>query len=71
MSPMETQTVSIAGRFARLAYSLAEAEVLSGLSRASLYRLIGAGRLKTVQLGGRRLPSAELERLCSLESEES
>jgi excisionase family DNA binding protein len=50
---------------ARLAYSIAEAETLSGLSRSSLYRLIAAGTLKTVRHGRRRLvPRGELERLC-------
>lgn len=50
----------------RLAFSLAEAEVSSGLSRATLYRMIGSGELKTVRRGGRRLiPTAELEKLCS------
>jgi len=38
---------------------------MSGLSRSSLYRLIAAGKLQTVQRGRRRLvPSAELEKLC-------
>jgi excisionase family DNA binding protein len=49
----------------RLAYSLAEAEALSGLSRSTLYRLMAAGVLKTVHRGRRRLvPKEELERLC-------
>ncbi len=62
---MEAQVVSGAPSIPRLAYSIAESEVLSGLSRSSLYRLIAAGRLRTVQLGRRRLvPSGELERLC-------
>jgi excisionase family DNA binding protein len=63
---MEAQAVSTAPPIPRLAYSIAESEALSGLSRSSLYRLIAAGELKTVQRGRRRLvPSAELERLCS------
>lgn len=50
--------------FPRLSYSLSEAEVLSGLSRATLYRLIAAGKLNTVQIGRRRLvPSDELAAL--------
>jgi len=50
----------------RLAYSIPEAEFASGLSRATLYRLMGRGELVTVKRGGRRLvPSGELERLCS------
>jgi len=49
--------------FPRLAYSIAESEALSGLSRSSLYRLIAAGQLKTVQHGRRRIvPTGELER---------
>ena len=62
---MEAQIVSFDPAFPRLAYSIAESEAMSGLSRSSLYRLIAAGRLKTVQRGRRRLvPSAELARLC-------
>ena len=55
----------------RLAYSLAESEALSGLSRSSLYRLMAAGKLRTVKRGDRRLvPSAELARLCSVDAEQ-
>ena len=62
---METQAMWSAPSFPRLAYSLAESEALSGLSRSSLYRLIAAKKLKTVQYGRRRLvPRDELERLC-------
>jgi excisionase family DNA binding protein len=39
----------------RLVYSIREAEQASGLSRATLYRLIGSGRLTTVKIGARRL----------------
>ena len=39
----------------RLALSIREAEQASGLSRATLYRLIGSGKLKTVKVGARRL----------------
>jgi hypothetical protein len=54
----------------RLAYSIAEAEVMTGLSRATLYRRIAVGELKTVLRGGRRLvPSIELQKLCRPESE--
>jgi excisionase family DNA binding protein len=61
---MESQNIT----FPRLGYSLAEAEVLTGLSRATLYRLLKRGELQTVKRGGRRLvPSRELEKLCSLE----
>ncbi len=64
---MEVQAVSTVPAIPRLAYSLAESEALSGLSRSSLYRLIAAGTLKTVQYGRRRLvPREELERLCRI-----
>lgn len=65
---MEVQTVPTAPPIPRLAYSIAESEALSGLSRSSLYRLIAAGKLKTVQHGRRRIvPCDELERLCRAE----
>ena len=65
---MEAQAVS---PIPRLAYSIAESEALSGLSRSSLYRLIAAGKLKTIQHGRRRIvPRAELERLCSVSHQE-
>lgn len=53
---METQlTVSIP----KLGYSMAEVELASGLSRASLYRAIARGQLRTVLRGRRRLVPAE------------
>ncbi len=65
LTRMEFQAISSIPSLPRLAYSLAESEALSGLSRSSLYRLIAAEKLKTVQLGRRRLvPRDELERLC-------
>jgi hypothetical protein len=68
LTRMEAQFVS-PSTIARLAYSIAESETLSGLSRSSLYRLMAAGQLKTILRGRRRLvPSAELERLCSEQS---
>jgi hypothetical protein len=71
LTHMETQSVSSSQFLPRLAYSLAEAESLSGLSRSSLYRLMAAGKLHTVQRGRRRLvPTAELERLCGLNEEQ-
>jgi excisionase family DNA binding protein len=39
----------------RLALSIREAEHASGLSRATLYRLIANGRLLTLKIGARRL----------------
>lgn len=58
---MEIQTVSLP----RLAYSLTEAELATGLSRSTLYRLMARGELGTVKRGKRRLiPTDELARLC-------
>jgi excisionase family DNA binding protein len=69
LTHMEIQAISPAQSFSRLAYSLAEGEALSGLSRSSLYRLIAAGKLKTVQRGRRRLiPAQELEWLCGFQN---
>jgi excisionase family DNA binding protein len=66
---METQTISPTV-LPRLSFSIAETEVMSGLSRATIYRMIAAGTLKTVQRGRRRLvPTAELEKLCRPDSE--
>jgi excisionase family DNA binding protein len=39
----------------RLAMSIREAELASGLSRATVYRLIANGRLLTLKIGARRL----------------
>lgn len=39
----------------RLALSIREAEHASGLSRATLYRLIASGQLMTLKIGARRL----------------
>jgi excisionase family DNA binding protein len=67
---METQSVLSAQLLPRLAYSLAESEALSGLSRSTLYRLIIAGQLQTVRRGRRRLvPRGELEKLCRPDTE--
>jgi len=64
MTHMDTQTDTIP----RLAYSLTEAQVATGLSRSTLYRLMARGELGTVKRGKRRLiPSGELKRLCSQE----
>lgn len=57
---METQTVT----FPRLGYTLAEAEVLTGYSRATLYRMAKRGELRLVRFGRRQLvPTQQLERL--------
>lgn len=44
----------------RLAYRIDEAAERAGVSRATLYRLIAAGKLKTVKIGGCRVISAEV-----------
>lgn len=53
----------------RLAYSIAESEAATGLSRATLYRLMDRGLLRTVKFGGaggrRLIPVEELNRLCT------
>jgi excisionase family DNA binding protein len=66
---MESQRVSFESvSILRLGYSLAEAEIASGLSRSTLNRMIAAGSLKTVKCRHRRLiPRAEMERLCSVD----
>jgi excisionase family DNA binding protein len=62
---MDTQAPSSTVSLPRFSYSLAETEIMTSLSRATLYRMIAAGTLKTVRTGGRRLvPTAELEKLC-------
>ncbi len=49
----------------RLGYSLAEAELASGLSRSSLYRAIARGDLRREKVGGRIvIPATELAALC-------
>lgn len=50
----------------RLTYSVDEAAAAAGISRATVYRLIGSRQLRTVKLGDRRLvPRDELMRLCT------
>jgi excisionase family DNA binding protein len=50
----------------RLVHSPRETEVLIGLSRSTIYRLIGAGRLVAIKIGGRTAITREsIERLCS------
>jgi excisionase family DNA binding protein len=61
---MEAQSIEVKQPPPRLAYSLAEVESLLGLSRSSLYKLIEAGKLRTVLHGRRRLvPAHELKAL--------
>lgn len=58
---MEAQHVLVP----RLGYSLAEAELASGLSRSSLYRAIARGDLRREKVGGRTIiPAADLAALC-------
>ena len=60
---MQTQTI----HFPRLGYSLAELEVLIGLSRSTLHRMVARGELETVKRGRRRLvPADQVERLCGV-----
>jgi hypothetical protein len=66
---MQTQRVQQSVSIPRLAFSLAEVEVSSALSRATLYRMVDAGTLRTVQHGRRRLVPAAVERLCGAEQE--
>jgi excisionase family DNA binding protein len=42
----------------KLGWSLAELEVATGLSRATLYRMLAAGQLESVKVRGRRLVPA-------------
>jgi excisionase family DNA binding protein len=58
---MQTQIIT----FPRLGYSFAELEVLVGLSRSTLHRMVARGELQTVKRGRRRLvPVSQVERLC-------
>lgn len=43
----------------KLAFTVLEAEHVSGLSRTNLYQLMANGKLKSVKVGGRRLVPAE------------
>ena len=48
----------------KLAWSLAEIEVATGLSRSLLYRMVAAGELQTIKVRGRRLvPTWQAEKL--------
>ena len=48
----------------RRVYSISEAQQLCCLSRATIYKLIGTGRLKTIKILRRRLiPVEEIESL--------
>jgi excisionase family DNA binding protein len=48
----------------KLGWSLAELEVATGLSRATLYRMLAAGQLESVKVRGRRLvPTWQAQKL--------
>jgi hypothetical protein len=65
MSQTESN-ISIADK---LVYSVRETISLSGLSRTTLYKLMGEGKLNTVMVAGRRLvPSSSLRALLQLEA---
>ena len=52
--------MSLNAPVARLAYPLNEvAALLGGVSQRTLYNHIGAGALKTIKVGGRRLVTRE------------
>jgi excisionase family DNA binding protein len=54
----------------RLSYSVAQAAVVSSISRSKLYELIKNGRLGSIKIGGRRLVRhSDLVALLSKESE--
>ena len=60
------RTVKAASK-SQLAYSIDQAAAATTLSRRMIYRLISNGKLRTVQLGARRLvPAPELRRLCGI-----
>lgn len=44
----------------RLAYRIDEAAELAGISRDTIYRLIAAGKLKTVKIGRCRVVTAKV-----------
>ena len=46
---------SIRGHGAKLAYTIAEFCMATGVGRSSVYLEIAAGRLKTIKVAGRRL----------------
>ena len=56
----------------KLAYTLAEAVEMTGLSRSTLYRLAGANRIITIKVGTRRLVTRQaLERFLNELSREA
>lgn len=71
-SPPERTTSNTAqgsARLERLAYGIADAAFVSGISRSKLYELLNSGALPSVKIGARRLIRARdlaelLERGC-------
>ncbi len=52
----------------KLAFSYDEAVTATGLSRSTLKRLVGEGKLRAIAIGRRRvIPKADLERLVNAE----
>jgi excisionase family DNA binding protein len=61
---MDSRNVSLQ----RLGYSFADAELISNLSRSTLYREVARGHLRRVKVGKRSLiPVDALEKLCGRE----
>lgn len=57
-------TTDTKARLEPLAYGIAEAVAVSGLSRSSIYELIRSGELRSIKIAGRRLiPASELRTL--------
>jgi excisionase family DNA binding protein len=53
-------------RTPRITYSIKDAATALGLSRSTLYKLIGTGDLRTVRIAGRRLiQAADIEAMLS------
>lgn len=71
MQTLETNATPAPARLAPKAVSIAHAaEMLGGISRAHIYRLIARGELRTVKSGARRLVPVEaideyLARMCA------
>ena len=65
---MDIQSISVP----KLGWSFAELEVATGLSRATLYRMLSEGQLQTVKVRGRRLiPAWQAEKLLDARATES
>jgi excisionase family DNA binding protein len=61
---MNSQSQAAREQQRRLAYSVRETVRTTNLSYASIYRLIRAGKIRSVKIGGRRLiPASALDAL--------